>query len=126
MTLLREARKWWNLEIENEGDLLDIVIERPEDLDQLTFNWKMIGFDMANDGLANNHRNGLSRGQRSKKNFFLAKERGCTLKTPFPRRIGGSKPRFGGRMGCGKDKRKRGVRDGVGERRGKGLGSSDG
>ena len=51
MTLLREARKWWNLEIENEGDLLDIVIERPEDLDLLTFNWKTIGFDMANDGL---------------------------------------------------------------------------
>ena len=51
MTLLREARKWWNLEIENEGDLLDIVIERPEDLDHLTFNWKTIGFDMANDGL---------------------------------------------------------------------------
>ena len=51
LTLLREARKWWNLEIENEGDLLDIVIERPEDLDQLTFNWKTIGFDMANDGL---------------------------------------------------------------------------
>ena len=51
LTLLREARKWWNLEIENEGDLLDIVIERPEDLDHLTFNWKTIGFDMANDGL---------------------------------------------------------------------------
>ena len=51
LTLLREARKWWNLEIENEGDLLDIVIERPEDLDQLTFNWRTIGFDMANDGL---------------------------------------------------------------------------
>ena len=51
MTLLREARKWWNLDIENEGDLLDIVIERPEDLDHLTFNWKTIGFDMANDGL---------------------------------------------------------------------------
>ena len=30
LTLLREARKWWNLEIETEGDLLDIVIERPK------------------------------------------------------------------------------------------------
>ena len=48
LTLIREARKWWNLEIENEGDLLDIVIERPEDLDQLTFNWKTIGFDKSN------------------------------------------------------------------------------
>ena len=52
LTLVREARKWWNLEIENEGDLLDIVIEKPADLDQLSFRWKKIGFDMANDGLS--------------------------------------------------------------------------
>jgi len=50
LTLLRETRKS-RVEIENEDDLLDIVIERPEDLDRLTFNWKTVGFDMANDGL---------------------------------------------------------------------------
>jgi hypothetical protein len=52
LTILREARKWWNLEIENEGDLLDLVIEQPTDLDNLKFKWKKINFGMGNDGLS--------------------------------------------------------------------------
>jgi len=52
LTILREARKWWNLEIENEGDLLDIVIERPADLDSIKFKWTKINFEMGNDGLS--------------------------------------------------------------------------
>ena len=52
LTILIEARKWWNLEIENEGDLLGLVIEKPQDLDNLRFKWTNISFDMGNDGLA--------------------------------------------------------------------------
>ena len=52
LTILREARKWWNLEIENEGDLIGHVIEKPQDLDNLKFKWTNISFDMGNDGLS--------------------------------------------------------------------------
>jgi len=52
LTLLREARRWGSLDIENEGDLLDMVIERPSDLDRVTFAWASMGLDMGNDGLA--------------------------------------------------------------------------
>jgi len=52
LTILREARKWWNLEIENEGDLIGHVIEKPQDLDSLKFKWTSISFDMGNDGLS--------------------------------------------------------------------------
>jgi len=52
LTILREARKWWNLEIENEGDLIGHVIEKPQDLDTIKFKWKSISFDMGNDGLS--------------------------------------------------------------------------
>ena len=52
LTILREARKWWNLAIENEGDLIGHVIEKPQDLDGLKFKWSSISFDMGNDGLA--------------------------------------------------------------------------
>ena len=51
LTIIREARKWWNLEIENEGDLIGHVIETPQDLDSLKFKWTSISFDMGNDGL---------------------------------------------------------------------------
>merc|ERR550539_316085 len=40
------------LEIENEGDLLDLVLEEPQDLERLRFRWNEVGFDMGNDGLA--------------------------------------------------------------------------
>ena len=39
------------LEIENEGDLLDLVLEEPQDLERLSFKWSQVGFDMGNDGL---------------------------------------------------------------------------
>ena len=56
------------LEIENEGDLLDLVLEEPQDLERLRFRWSQVGFDMGNDGLAgslsesdlNNHMEFLS------------------------------------------------------------------
>ena len=56
------------LEIENEGDLLDLVLEEPKDLERLRFRWSEVGFDMGNDGLAgslsesdlNNHMEFLS------------------------------------------------------------------
>ena len=35
LTILREARKLWILDIENEGELLDVVIEKPKDLEQI-------------------------------------------------------------------------------------------
>ena len=51
MTLLREMRLGATLEIENEGDLLDLVLEEPQDLERLSFKWSQVGFDMGNDGL---------------------------------------------------------------------------
>ena len=51
MTLIREARKWWTLEIENEGDLLDMVLESPQDLDSLRFKWSGVSYHMDNDGI---------------------------------------------------------------------------
>ena len=51
MTLLREMRLGATLEIENEGDLLDLVLEEPQDLERLRFRWSQVGLDMGNDGL---------------------------------------------------------------------------
>lgn len=51
LTLLKEMRKLGSLEIDNEGDLLDLVLESPQDLDSLRFKWKEVNFDMGNDGL---------------------------------------------------------------------------
>ena len=56
------------MEIENEGDLLDLVLEEPQDLERLRFRWSEVGFDLGNDGLAgslsesdlNNHMEFLS------------------------------------------------------------------
>ena len=45
-------RQGATLEIENEGDLLDLVLEEPQDLERLRFRWNEVGFDMGNDGLA--------------------------------------------------------------------------
>ena len=44
-------RKLGSLEIDNEGDLLDLVLESPQDLESLRFKWKEVNFDMGNDGL---------------------------------------------------------------------------
>ena len=50
--MIREIRRWAILEIENEGDILDIVLESPHDLDNLKFKWSELSFDMGHDGLA--------------------------------------------------------------------------
>ena len=39
------------MEILNEGDILDIVLETPQDLDNLKFRWTELGFDMGHDGV---------------------------------------------------------------------------
>ena len=51
LTLIREVRKWASLEIENEGDLLEVVLETPSDLERLRFKWSEVGFDMGHDGV---------------------------------------------------------------------------
>ena len=52
MILLREMRlRGAGLEIENEGDLLDLVLEDPGDLERLRFRWSQVVLDMGNDGL---------------------------------------------------------------------------
>ena len=51
LTLLKEMRREGSLELDNEGDLLDLVLETPRDLDSLRFCWREITFDMGNDGL---------------------------------------------------------------------------
>ena len=52
MILLREMRlRGAGLEIENEGDLLDLVLEDPGDLERLRFRWSQLVLDMGNDGL---------------------------------------------------------------------------
>ena len=51
MTLLKEMRRQGSLELDNEGDLLDLVLETPRDLDSLRFCWTEVTFDMGNDGL---------------------------------------------------------------------------
>ena len=51
LTLIREVKKWWSLEIQNEGDLLDMVLESPQDLDRLRFKWTEVGVDMGHDGV---------------------------------------------------------------------------
>ena len=50
--MLREMRlRGAGLEIENEGDLLDLVLEDPGDLERLRFRWSQVVLDMGNDGL---------------------------------------------------------------------------
>lgn len=50
LTILREAQKLWVLEIENEGDLLDKVIEKPGDLAGIKFKWTSLHLEVSNDG----------------------------------------------------------------------------
>lgn len=49
MTIIHESKKWWNLEIQNEGDLLDLVLESPQDLARLRFRWTSLSIDMGNE-----------------------------------------------------------------------------
>ena len=51
ITLVREARRWWRAGIANEGDILDMVIETPQDLERVKFKWTGVHYDMGNDGL---------------------------------------------------------------------------
>jgi len=54
LTLLRELKKWDSWVIENEGDLLDLVIEQVPDIDNLCFKWTSINVDSGNDGMLEN------------------------------------------------------------------------
>jgi len=51
LTIIHESKKWWNLEIQNEGDLLDLVLETPQDLARLRFRWASLSIDMGNESL---------------------------------------------------------------------------
>jgi len=48
-------RRQGTLEIDNEGDLLDLVLETPQDLDRLRFRWSQLTVDMGNDGLTSSN-----------------------------------------------------------------------
>jgi len=51
LTIIREVKKWGTIELENDGDLLDIVLESPQDWDRLKFKWSGFSIDMGHDGI---------------------------------------------------------------------------
>ena len=51
LTIIREVKKWGTIELENDGDLLDIVLESSQDWERLRFKWSGISIDMGHDGI---------------------------------------------------------------------------